>query len=745
MVGRIAVVGGLLALIAISGGARPAGADTETCPIGPKASWTGVEARTWIALCEYRRADLADQAGGAVDPTATEGWTEEHVLSAGFLQDVLLDEPYRGRLGDRPVRIAGARVVGDVDLRSVTIDHPLSIEDSRFEGLVAVIEARLDGALDLSGSAAPAGLVLAGSVVNGRVSLVDGDLSSVNLLQATVGSIEASSASISGELDLNGVEVGGSVFLTDGTFDSIDLGSASLEGLEMANSTFNGEIVANFALIRGSVFGNSSTYNSALSFTGATVGGRVAFENGAEIRGPLNLSETTIGGSLLLRDSTFDHVDLAVSTAESWNLDNSTMTSVDGRFAVVERRLLMNNTTLNEGMNLLDARVGGRLDANTATVGGELDLNGIVVDSFALLRDGVFETVDLSGALIGDLDLGGSTFSGSIQAVGLTVTRFFLGVGAFYGDGIDARGSTFGTDVNLSRSTVRGELDLNGTQIGGSIFLRDGRYDDVNLAASSVDSSVNIAPFELDRLDLRLATIGDALAIRSTEDGSTWAEGELDISGTRAGTIVDSRNAWPERVTQIGFEYDDPVGADVGATSTFANREEGWYLDWLDRQPDFTAQPYDQLESALRQAGRGRLADEIAMARRDRERDLLRFPADVVRYIGATIHDWTVGYGFRPERSLLWIAGLVVAGAFIASAIPAEAMPEPMRGKSRTTLALFSLDRLVPLLHVRAVHDDFDIEQADVPGWVRGYFYAHGLAGFVLSGFIVSTLAQLLS
>lgn len=73
-------------------------------------------------------------------------------VSARFLEDLLTRAPWCDKVHRAGVQIAGARIVGDIDLENAKLNRPIEIYISRIEGGITLRRARTDGLISLRGS-----------------------------------------------------------------------------------------------------------------------------------------------------------------------------------------------------------------------------------------------------------------------------------------------------------------------------------------------------------------------------------------------------------------------------------------------------------------------------------------------------------------------------------------------------------------------------------------------------------------
>jgi hypothetical protein len=119
----------------------------------------------------------------------------------------------------------------------------------------------------------------------------------------------------------------------------------------------------------------------------------------------------------------------------------------------------------------------------------------------------------------------------------------------------------------------------------------------------------------------------------------------------------------------------------------------------------------------------------------------LRLP-DTLRLRTRRAWDWfltyTIGYGYRPERIVLWLAGaLVVATSLFAALHPAQVLPATTEGaQPGFNPFLFSLDLLLPVASL-GQRDAFVTQGLaawaaaafTITGWLLGAVLVAGLGG----------------
>jgi hypothetical protein len=120
-----------------------------------------------------------------------------------------------------------------------------------------------------------------------------------------------------------------------------------------------------------------------------------------------------------------------------------------------------------------------------------------------------------------------------------------------------------------------------------------------------------------------------------------------------------------------GFAIEGTRRQGYGADD-FMTRKTEWYLDWLERDWDFSRSAYIQLENTLKAAGRFNEADSIGMTRASKEYE----NASGVKPFLSPVHRFTVGYGYgygygyHPEWIVPWAAALICVGTLVARRLP---------------------------------------------------------------------------
>ena len=154
-------------------------------------------------------------------------------------------------------------------------------------------------------------------------------------------------------------------------------------------------------------------------------------------------------------------------------------------------------------------------------------------------------------------------------------------------------------------------------------------------------------------------------------------------------------------------------------------------LDWLRKDAEgYIPQPYEQLVSAYRAAGQEEAARKVAIAKRQRQREVLNPPAKIWNWLLYL----TVGYGYRTWQAGLWLLALTLAGtAVFANAYPSHMIPtshHPMPFNA----PIYALDVLLPIINLGQQDSWQPTETA------LGIYWALIILGWALTSALVAGL-----
>lgn len=326
----------------------------------------------------------------------------------------------------------------------------------------------------------------------------------------------------------------------------------------------------------------------------------------------------------------------------------------------------------HNGVQVQGAWIQGVLDLDFLVARGQTSLVNCAFEKSVEALQSRLQLLNLTGSAMPGLMLQGARIEGScfLRRGFHSVGQVSL-AGARIGGQLDAENGRFeavnGIALNAQDARIEGAVylrrgfdatglvSLSGAQIGGRLSCRGARF-------------ANDDGFALTANGMRVSE-------RLTWAGATVAEGAVDLSSTHVGDLVDTLESWPQGVDRLnldGFTY-----TRISASFTDARRR----LDWLARgtlwNGEFAPQPYGHLASVLRDMGHDAEAREVLVEQRrligvhERHRAMADGSAwtrawVAVLWLWDAMQHWTVGYGYKPFRSLAVLAGLFLIATVLA-------------------------------------------------------------------------------
>ncbi|HEV7974543.1 hypothetical protein [Amycolatopsis sp.] len=540
------------------------------------------------------------------------GSFEGRVIQADKLTEVLRSAP-------RALKVAGARIVGELDLSDLRTSVPLTLTSCRFDQPIRLERAHLSF-LDLSRCTIPAIYADGLRIEHGIV------LSEVRCLK--------------GGIDLTDAVIGGTLLLS---------------GAELANDE-GAALDADRLVVSGSVFLRAGFRAEATDELGA-----------------VRMFGARIGGQLDMSDARVSNTDGPAFGADGMSVEESAHFS----------RVAAATTCDDDTIRLRGVHIGGQLRMDgaqlTNTDGPAVGADGITVDGDAQFTEGFRAetaspngTVRLAGARIGgELQLWGAqlknsagpAFLGDHLVVGETLT---------FGDGFRAEGAGPDGCFRLFGARISGQLIGNGGHLvcqgGPALTASTCRVESTVLfndgfRAESTGDAATIIFID--------AHFGTQLSFRDAEIVQNNPEQDgIDLDGvTVKGSLVLPLSG--TRVDADGLTY-----AQVPWDATL----DEWLSMLAEHPAGYRAQPYQQLAKVHRAAGHERDARRILIAQ---QRDLRRrgdiggpFRRLVHRLSGVLI-----GYGYRPWRPLGGLLATVVLALLLTFGAGARNMSTHSPGR----------------------------------------------------------------
>jgi hypothetical protein len=714
----------------------------------------------------------------------------------------------KDQVDPRGLRLCNAVITGSLDLAGLTVPFPLRFEACEFDSAPVVEGAdlfeltftgcprlpgllgnglRLRRNLDLSGSrvagahwtststSRPAAVWLCESEIGGRLhcmgTTIDGQggravqadrirvaggvrlihqfrsAGQVRLMGAQLGvSLDLTSALIESTqgpaLDAADVVIEGSVFL----IDDQDGNRPLIRGrIDMTSARIAGRFVIRNATIEtqpgrpsGSIYAAAPLLDAALNASRLSVGAELSMAGRCEVSGGIDLSMADVS---------------RLSIGAGCALRAPGRTALDLTNAEIRAFLRLDKDAEIEGT----VRLAGAVSHGTLALHGHLSkpegvalisASGMTVEGNVYLDDLRAEggSVAFTGARLGSLSARRARLDNA-DGYALRFSQAVVNGPVRLIDGFAATGL-----VALNRATVEGRLHLTG-----------GTF------ACPRPSAVNEAGHAIEAIA--------AIVHGSVDLGWQAVSPSVDFTDLTASSLADDPATWPGRFTIAGMTYDRlerPQGAPPGPAWDQAAR-----IRWLRRQAAFDSGPYEQAATVFRQHGYTREAEQILIARRRHAREVsgptARWPRRALAAAYAVI-----GYGYRPERVLWMLAGLLILTAATLALPPAQATlrasngngqvyttagPLPARGAAGPTgtpgrgspatdacgdgqvrcfsPALYAIDTVVPLISLdqRATwYPDPNVRYGELMLW---WLNVGTVLGWLLSSIFVLSLARL--
>jgi hypothetical protein len=413
--------------------------------------------------------------------------------------------------------------------------------------------------------------------------------------------------------------------------------------------------------------------------------------SGARVTGTLDVSGGEVGCELRLRRCALDAApDFSNARARQMRLGDCAMPGFDG-----------GGLRVDGFFSLSGSEIDGEVRLIRGYISGGFRMNGVHIenpDGYALFAGGL--TVDV-GAFIRDSEIiGGVRLTGARMTGGLFLERTTLRAAdvAFDGDNMLVEDR-----MECSEGfTADGTFRLRGARINGTLSFHDGA---VRAPGRRALHASHAQVTEL-ILTPREPIVGEVTLGYSTID-----------------VILDRADVWPDALRLNGLTY-----------QTLRGEPESKRLAWVARDPDgFRPQPYEQLAGWMRRIGREDLARKCQLAKQRARRHHLN---PISRTWGVLL-DWTVGYGYRPWISGLWLALLVALGTVVFSLRHPLTIRQPGE-RPHFHAFVYTLDLMLPL-------ETFGQRSAwDPLGWTDWLAWGLTAAGWFLATALIAGVARVL-
>ncbi|MFN4205268.1 MAG: hypothetical protein ACK4HG_02660 [Agrobacterium albertimagni] len=457
--------------------------------------------------------------------------------------------------------------------------------------------------------------------------------------------------------------------------------------LDLSFVSANGALVLKQCRFTNRLYARQARFNQ-LALNGSNIPGIQA--EGIIVQSDLSLRDLICGAELLMRGAQI----IGELSLTGGQLHNPGGVALHLGSASIGAHAFLDETNIVGELFLTRVEIGGQLSCKNAYVNGggrnSLSAECAIIKGGVFLRDmNSYGTLSFSGAEIGGQF---SCQCGRFHGAGshaLNVQNAII-KGAVFMDNLQATGQ-----VTLANAELQGQLVCIGAELNGgerpslnanSVTIQGGIYlDDINcvgevsLAAADVGGQITFSRANLNGLK------GDALNCEGLRTrgvffwrGLTSISGRVNFTFAHLGGLVDETESWclGSKILLVGLVYDhlaDPL-------------DIRFRKDWLSKgakiNDQFHPQPYQQLAKFYRESGHRYEAREILLAKEVEQRKATRkairegkarsenwMQPDVLATINLAMDTgsrFVAGYGYKPLRSLSWIAGLVGIMMFAA-------------------------------------------------------------------------------
>ena len=278
----------------------------------PAERWLWERLRGPLSRPEFA-VTLADNCEGQpADPTNPEdpGWADPcREVSAAFIEIILSQDPWRGQLPRRGLRLQNMLVRGTLDLSGLQVGADVWLDLSRFTDAVILTGARFEKTLTFDNSRLEGGFSADQLQVGGNLQLTGtAHVGCLAEAEAECGLMVLNAATVAGDLRLDGATIATGLAADDLTVNgSFILSGTKIEGGLVAAGL---RVARGMFLDRGAELGctpeETGQTCDALVLRNATIEGQLGI-TGATLRGNLQANSIKVRNHLQLRDTMLVH------------------------------------------------------------------------------------------------------------------------------------------------------------------------------------------------------------------------------------------------------------------------------------------------------------------------------------------------------------------------------------------------------------------------------------------------------
>lgn len=588
-----------------------------TNKIRPPVNCTEQELWVWEKLilgevADFTTEEFIQKFGiSSVDTESSKAKT----ISSSFIKTILFNRTYKNAITLSGVKIKGALIKEPIIFEDITLTFPWWMDKCRFESKVQLISLKAVNLISFEGTTFKSSLQMDDSYFENSINL--------------------NNSECIGPLSMNFLKLKKHLFMSNAKFADVEMKCSRVDGrLDIGFSTITGGLNMNDLELKGSLFMNSCNFNR-VDLSAAKVGGQIEMYN-STFKNTLNMDSLEVEQHLLMNDSTFIDVSLSI--------------------AKVGRQLKMDHSIFKEPLNMNGLTVGGQLVLNHSSFYHSLHMNNLNVKLSLMMNSAKFSSVDLRIAKVGEtLEMNNSMFGGNLNLTGVGVTRSLFMEWSDYSSEVRLNGAQIGQQLTMNDSSFKGLLIMEHIHIGLDLLIRNITGPEgerkINLCFAEILGNLDISGSELSSLNLTGTNISGEFCLSHVKKTVRWRpNSSLILRNVYVGALQDSPGAWPDILDLTGFNYSHIGGLASTGNSPITDRNHSWFCEWLQKQQDYSPQPYKQLASVLLNMGHRKEANEILYAGRERERK----NTSALTFLWLTVLNETIGYGYKISRAFVW-------------------------------------------------------------------------------------------
>jgi hypothetical protein len=536
---------------------------------------------------------------------------------------------------------------------------------------------------------------------------------------------------VGGNSSFLGSQINGGVGVFRSNFlGGFELSAASADDVYLNVSKFFGSVDLSYLRSSGELMLNNSYFGNSVLINDSSIGSNLLMQNAA-FMGPINLSYTNVGDRLSLTGANLQFtgtdtvptlIAVGLSTAQSLEIDGGAV--ANGAIDIVSSHVgtdaIFSGSHFKSDLRLDEMSVGRNMDFSSHSIfDGNLNLSNVQVTRNLFMKN--------------------SSFQKDVDASYIDATNVFADGSEFYGN-LSFEFSHISGILDL-RANIATSIDLSNAAIGNE-FITGGEGTSLKWACVVGQSGGRIVPM-----------VWPLSGLRDNSANCGWPNAhvvlpKLILRDAYVHVFQDSIDAWPSVLDLVGFKYDLTGGFGGDGSYDMSNRTSRQWLNWLERDKNFSTQPYEQLASVLISAGQRDAANDIEYDSRFGEMKQAFSRGHFGTGFWLFVLWGVAGFGIGSYTFiffLAWIVVLTLIGAGVLWCSPVA------RSNGFLWCAGASLDRLLPIVDLYQGFKNFfenppcDDEHPvrNLKRWQVAFFAIFALLGWVLAFFFVAAMTGL--